>query len=65
MDSCYDDLASEMVFKAVVPDDSWFSIGFGPTMTNTDMILWTVDKGVGRVADLFSFGQSTPMEDPN
>jgi hypothetical protein len=27
-------------FEVSVPDNSWFAIGFGSTMANTDMIVW-------------------------
>lgn len=27
-------------FEVSVPDSSWFAIGFGSTMANTDMIAW-------------------------
>jgi len=29
-----------LTFKATIPASSYFSIGFGTTMSNTDMILW-------------------------
>lgn len=64
LDTCYDDSAQEIVFKAVVPDNSWLSIGFGPTMTNTDMISWTVFNGSGITKDLYSASYGTPTTDP-
>jgi len=33
-----------MVFKVTIPNNSWFSIGFGGnTMRNVDMIAWFAD----------------------
>lgn len=40
LDSCYDDQSQELVFRADLPNNSWLSIGFGSSMTNTDMIAW-------------------------
>lgn len=47
LDSCYDTVAQELVLRAIVPDNTWLSIGFGATMRDTDMISWTVKNGVG------------------
>ncbi len=44
LDSCFDSETQELVFRASVPDNSWFSIGFGPSMSNTDMIGWFVEN---------------------
>ena len=52
-----------MVFKVDMPDDSWFSIGFGPNMTNTDMIGWFSDKGVGSTKDYWSTANIPPTVD--
>ena len=43
--------------------NSWLGIGFGTTMTNTDMIAWFVTDGVGEVKDLYSTGYSSPEDD--
>jgi len=51
------------VFKAVIPDNSWLGIGFGPTMSHTDMIVWSSIKGVGSSADMFSFKHDVPRVD--
>lgn len=61
--TCFDPLTNELVFKAEVPDNSWLGIGFGTTMTNTDMIAWFVTDGVGEVKDLYSTGYSSPEDD--
>ena len=63
LDTCYDKVANEIVFKAVVPDNSWFSIGFGTTMSDTDMIAWFVTNGVGSARDYWSTFYSAPALD--
>ena len=66
IDACYDSRAQEVLFRAIVPDNSWFSIGIGgATMQDTDMISWTVFGGRGRTADLWSSGayHAPPSED--
>jgi len=35
-----DAVLNKIKFNAIIPDNNYFSIGFGSTMTNTDMILW-------------------------
>lgn len=52
--TCFDISADELVFKVVIPDNSWFGIGFGDSMSDTDMIAWFVKDGVGRVEDQYS-----------
>ena len=47
----------------MVPDNSWFAIGFGNTMTNTDMIAWFVNSETGETKDYWSTTQKTPKED--
>ena len=37
---CNDSNKQELVFYVDLPDDSWLGIGFGPTMKNTDMLVW-------------------------
>jgi hypothetical protein len=63
LDTCYDKNAEELVFKAVIPNNSWFAIGFGPTMTNTDMIAWFADDKIGETRDLWSTSHAAPKID--
>jgi len=45
----------QFTFIATVPNNNYFSIGFGPTMTNTDMILWQANGASGsRTSDMWS-----------
>jgi len=55
---------NQFTFIATVPNNNYFSIGFGPTMTNTDMILWQANGASGsRVSDMWAVSESTPMND--
>ena len=60
---CYDKAAKDLVFRTTVPNNSWFSIGFGNTMKNTDMISWFVDNETGRTVDYWSTTHKQPKED--
>ena len=62
---CYDKAAQDLVLRTVVPDNSWFSIGFGKSMENTDMMTWFVDNGTGRTVDYWSVDKKRPKEDIN
>ena len=61
--TCFDVAVNELVFKVELQNNSWLGIGFGSTMTNTDMITWFVEEGEGEVQDLFSKSHSPPRED--
>ena len=63
LDACYDRDTQELVFKAVVPNNAWFSIGFGESMTNTDMIGWFVKDKAGSTVDYWSTSHAAPEED--
>jgi len=52
-----------MVFRAVLPSNSWLSIGFGSKMKNTDMIAWFVDGQEGYTKDYWSTDNVAPIED--
>ena len=32
--------AEELVFEVIMPENTYFAVGFGYTMLDTDMILW-------------------------
>lgn len=55
LDTCYDQATEELVFRVVMPPTSWFGIGFGSVMTNTDMITWTTKNGEASVEDQYSY----------
>ena len=47
-----------------MPDKMWFSIGFGTSMKDTDMIVWHADGGENsRVVDYWSTRKWTPEID--
>lgn len=49
--------------KVVMPETSWFSIGFGASMEDTDMIAWFNKGGKGQTRDLWSGGYGRPATD--
>ena len=53
-----------MVFKVELKNNAWMAIGFGATMSNTDMIAWFVNEGEGEVQDLYSVDYKQPKADP-
>ena len=63
LDSCIDIESNDLVLRATIPDGSWFAIGFGAKMPNTDMIGWHAENGVGITKDYWSDGYGTPRED--
>lgn len=63
VDSCYAADSQEVVFTALVPDNSWLSIGFGATMNSTDMIAWFVTDKVGETRDYWSTKHMPPTLD--
>ena len=46
-----------------MPDQMWFSIGFGNDMWDTDMIGWHADGTNSRVLDYFSTAKISPELD--
>lgn len=50
-------------FQVTMPQGHYFSIGFGPTMTNCDMVIWQANGKDSRVQDLWSVGRDTPRID--
>lgn len=63
LDTCIDIEANDLVMRATIPDKSWFAIGFGAKMENTDMIGWHAENGVGYTKDYWSTSYGTPRED--
>ena len=61
--TCYDKDTQDLVFYATVPNNSWLGIGFGQSMSNTDMIGWLVEDGVGEARDMYSRGYQKPDTD--
>ena len=43
--------------------DSWCGIGFGSSMTNTDMIIMIVEKEKVRISDKWGIGNQAPLND--
>lgn len=53
----YDGASQKLLFKVQVRANTWFGIGFGTTMTNTDMITFSARGDNGEVIDQYSRGQ--------
>lgn len=49
--------------KCFMPDEHWFSIGFGDSMINTDMIAWTTKGEESYVTDHYSTAKQEPGVD--
>ena len=56
----WDQTTSVVTFEVTVPTNTYFGLGFGPTMTNTDMILWQNYGDASLVTDLWSNTNVTP-----
>lgn len=65
MEFSYDQKINTVNFKAELPQNTWFSVGFGPTMFNTDMILMQAFSTVSKsaISDMWSTKESTPAYD--
>lgn len=53
----------EIVMKTTLPNKSWFSIGFGPNMRGTDMIVWRWKDDETVVDNLWSSEYNVPPSD--
>jgi len=49
--------------NVTVPNNHYFSVGFGKTMTNCDMVIWQANGLQSRAVDLYSKGRFTPDTD--
>jgi len=58
-------LPDEQLVKFIVSvkANQWFSIGYAPTMYNTDMVLWQAKGAYSSVTDLWSTGHVKPTTD--
>ena len=50
-------------FNVIVKSNQYFSLGFGKTMTNCDMVVWQANGANSKVVDLWSTGHPTPSTD--
>jgi len=55
---------NQFKFTATVPNNNYLSIGFGSSMTNTDMILWQANGATSsRTSDMWSLTYQIPLND--
>ena len=59
----WDNATSEVFIVADVPANNYFSLGFGETMYNTDMILWQNFQTSTKTTDLWSTSHDRPVSD--
>jgi hypothetical protein len=61
----YDPALGLLNIKAELPVNTWLGIGFGPDMSNTDMILMQANTNVSKssISDMWSTGLFTPAWD--
>ena len=60
-----DDHAERLRIIMKMPDNMWFGIGFGPSMTETDMIAWRANGDESVVEDFWSTTRDEPRLDTN
>lgn len=58
-----DMITDEIVMKTTLPNKSWFSIGFGPNMRGTDMIVWRWKDDEMVVDNVWSTTYNVPPSD--
>ena len=56
----YDQETDLITMKASIPDGSYAGFGWGKTMTNTEMVIFTTKDGQGAVTTYYSTGDTTP-----
>lgn len=59
----YDDVKDLVDFKATVKANTYFSVGFGKSMTDCDMVVFQGQGESGLVTDRWSVGYDVPMLD--
>lgn len=58
------DVAMEkVVYDVLVMDKSYIAIGYGTTMTNTDMVSWNANGLSSYQQDMYGIGEITPTTD--
>ena len=50
-------------FHVEIPHNSYYGIGFGKTMKNTDMIIFSASGASSSVSDAYSSGEQKPTID--
>ena len=58
-----DDGEERMQFFVTMPDQMYFSIGFGGSMRNTDMVAWHANRDKSDVVDYWSTSRDRPEID--
>lgn len=64
LNATYDAINDVIVYDVCVQPNTWFAIGYGSSMTNTDMVWWSGNGTYSSQLDLYSTGTTTPNIDP-
>ena len=56
----YDQDSENIVMKVSIPTGSYAGVGWGKTMTNTDMVIFSTTGGTGAVTTYYGIGDDTP-----
>ena len=56
----YDQDSEQIVMKASIPSGSFAGFGWGKTMTNTEMVIFSTKGGSGAVTTYYGVGDDTP-----
>ena len=56
----YDEASSNLVMNAVIPDGSYAGWGWGASMTNTEMVIFSANGDSSSASTYYSTGHSEP-----
>lgn len=59
----YDSKKDSIVLEATLIEGTWFGVGFGNSMIDTDMIVWQANGKDSKAIDLWSDTYAQPQED--
>jgi len=59
----YDSTNNWIEYDVIVMKDTWLSIGYGTSMTDTDMAFWGANSTQPVMYDMYSTGHSQPAID--
>ena len=63
LNATYDSTLGAVIYDVCVQPNSWLAIGYGTSMTNTDMVWWSANDAASEQRDLYSTGHKTPSTD--
>ena len=63
LNATYDSTLDAVVYDVCVQPNSWLAVGYGTSMTNTDMVWWSANGDASEQLDLYSTGHKKPATD--